>query len=578
MSDVIRMRVQDVIGLPGGGGSDAIWLPSVDEDGDLSWSKSSTSTPPETVNIKGPAGADGADGQNGQDGAPGADGNGIKSIEKTGTSGLVDTYTITFDDDTTETYTVTNGADGQDGTDGQDGADGLGIKSVDIVAGHLIVTYDDNTTHDAGEIGGGGGTERGVAIPTNNKLLLPDGKWKATGNGHTLTITVTNNVIKINGQESSASSYLTYMKLSPIIETYVGSAAKSDWKNESWDGVEVGKSYGLQNFILGGTMSGSGGNDPVAAVRNTTDSTSILSPSKGLVTLDASASYARLFLAYGRTFSNYQIGVYIKENEFPTEWEYLDIDTTKKYYSAVANDNTSLVTISSGRTPNYTQGMCADDDYIYTCAITSTDSDDTFVAKYDKSTGALVTSTTTYSLGHCNSMTVKDGVIYCIALDNAGTVHKISASDLSYIGAITVDLSGVYANYTGIGAIFYDEDKSEFVALIRGTKKGYAFFDNSFVFKNIVWTDTIEGTYGSFTVKNGFIYQNIYGTTSNKIAVITRNGTYIDDIALNLGSGAEVEDIEFDEWNNYIYINYMVSGNAYVARVVATEMKMVTTS
>lgn len=36
-------------------------------------------------------------------------GNGIKNITKTGTSGLVDTYTITFDDDTTTTYEVTNG-------------------------------------------------------------------------------------------------------------------------------------------------------------------------------------------------------------------------------------------------------------------------------------------------------------------------------------------------------------------------------------------------------------------------------------------------------------------------------------
>ena len=39
-------------------------------------------------------------------------GNGIESIEKTGTAGLVDTYTITFTDETTFTYNVTNGADG----------------------------------------------------------------------------------------------------------------------------------------------------------------------------------------------------------------------------------------------------------------------------------------------------------------------------------------------------------------------------------------------------------------------------------------------------------------------------------
>ena len=41
----------------------------------------------------------------------GEDGNGIASITKTGASGLVDTYTITFDDGSTTTFTVTNGSD-----------------------------------------------------------------------------------------------------------------------------------------------------------------------------------------------------------------------------------------------------------------------------------------------------------------------------------------------------------------------------------------------------------------------------------------------------------------------------------
>ena len=40
----------------------------------------------------------------------GATGKGITSITKTGTSGLVDTYTITYSDNTTSTFTVTNGA------------------------------------------------------------------------------------------------------------------------------------------------------------------------------------------------------------------------------------------------------------------------------------------------------------------------------------------------------------------------------------------------------------------------------------------------------------------------------------
>lgn len=46
----------------------------------------------------------------------GADGNGITDISKTSTSGLVDTYTITFDDGDTETFNITNGADGQNGS------------------------------------------------------------------------------------------------------------------------------------------------------------------------------------------------------------------------------------------------------------------------------------------------------------------------------------------------------------------------------------------------------------------------------------------------------------------------------
>lgn len=41
------------------------------------------------------------------------DGNGIVTIEKTSTSGLVDTYTIIFTDGTTTTFQVTNGADGE---------------------------------------------------------------------------------------------------------------------------------------------------------------------------------------------------------------------------------------------------------------------------------------------------------------------------------------------------------------------------------------------------------------------------------------------------------------------------------
>ena len=51
----------------------------------------------------------------------GAEGPGITSIIKTSTVGLVDTYTITYGNGQTATFTVTNGEPGRDGTDGTDG-------------------------------------------------------------------------------------------------------------------------------------------------------------------------------------------------------------------------------------------------------------------------------------------------------------------------------------------------------------------------------------------------------------------------------------------------------------------------
>lgn len=54
----------------------------------------------------------------GDTGAKGDTGNGVASIAKTSTSGLVDTYTITFTNGTTTTFTVTNGAKGDKGDPG----------------------------------------------------------------------------------------------------------------------------------------------------------------------------------------------------------------------------------------------------------------------------------------------------------------------------------------------------------------------------------------------------------------------------------------------------------------------------
>lgn len=73
------------------------------------------------LNEQGPQGAMGPQGEPGETGETG---NGISSIAQTGTSGLVDEYTIYYTDGDTYSFDVTNGKDGADGKDGKDGTDG----------------------------------------------------------------------------------------------------------------------------------------------------------------------------------------------------------------------------------------------------------------------------------------------------------------------------------------------------------------------------------------------------------------------------------------------------------------------
>lgn len=69
-------------------------------------------------------GPQGPEGPQGVQGPKGATGNGISSIVKTSTTGLVDTYTITYTSGTVSTFTVTNGAQGIQGIQGEKGEDG----------------------------------------------------------------------------------------------------------------------------------------------------------------------------------------------------------------------------------------------------------------------------------------------------------------------------------------------------------------------------------------------------------------------------------------------------------------------
>lgn len=65
-----------------------------------------------------------ATGQKGEEGQKGKDGVSIQNIEKTSTSGSVDTYTITYSDGSTSTFKVSNGVDGNQGIQGEKGDTG----------------------------------------------------------------------------------------------------------------------------------------------------------------------------------------------------------------------------------------------------------------------------------------------------------------------------------------------------------------------------------------------------------------------------------------------------------------------
>lgn len=102
----------------------------------------------------------------------GVDGSGIKSIEKTGTSGIVDTYTITLDDGSETQFTVTNG----NGIESIEKTQTVGLVDT------YTITFTDGTitTFDVTN-GSGGGLDPHIVVTSDH--------------GSTVTLTHGSNVI-----------------------------------------------------------------------------------------------------------------------------------------------------------------------------------------------------------------------------------------------------------------------------------------------------------------------------------------------------------------------------------------------
>lgn len=87
------------------------------------------------VSLKGLPGEKGDDGGPGVPGVAGPIGNGISSITKIDTSGLVDTYSITYTNRLTTNFSVKNGENGFPGIDGIDGYSAYGIAVINGYVG-----------------------------------------------------------------------------------------------------------------------------------------------------------------------------------------------------------------------------------------------------------------------------------------------------------------------------------------------------------------------------------------------------------------------------------------------------------
>ncbi len=133
-------------------------------------------------------------------GVKGDTGNGISDISKTGTSGLVDTYTITYTDGTTTTFTVTNGEKGDKGDKGDTGAQGAQGEKGD--KGDKGDTGAQGEKGDKGNTGDAGADGVGIAnIEKTSSDENVDTYTITLTNGTTYTFTVTNGTNGTDGKD-----------------------------------------------------------------------------------------------------------------------------------------------------------------------------------------------------------------------------------------------------------------------------------------------------------------------------------------------------------------------------------------
>lgn len=272
----------------------------------------------------------------------GKDGKGITSIEKTGSSGLEDTYTITFTDESTTTFVVTNGAKGDTGATGATGATGKGITSITKTgtSGKVdtyTITYSDNSTSTFTVTNGNDGVgiqsiekTSSVGLVDNYRIHFEDSTY--------YDYTVTNGANGQDGQDGTDGtdgvgiSSITKTSTSGLVDTYTITYSNST----------------TSTFTVTNGATGASTADMV------TDSNSANYTSLG--TLSANASQQTINNAINSMIGSLlNVDLVIVVSSLPTA----SADTMNKIY-LVANSSSSQsntydehITVRTGTAPNY---------------------------------------------------------------------------------------------------------------------------------------------------------------------------------------------------------------------------------
>ena len=417
------------------------------------------------------------------------------------------------------------------------------IKSItEITGGHRVTfewTLDDGTvqtdTMDVMDGAAPAGTyvdkdqfdDNFDTIPGGNILELSDTVLKAGS----VTAVIKDNVITLNGTVA-ANNYL-YIKLSGTVAMVQATGAKAvpdAWAQETVSGLENGKKYAFNAFCLGGSIQ-TGATAPLMTLKDSSKNT--LQSAGALFTYAGGGAFFQLVCGKESVFNNFKVAVMVTEDAVPGQFVENDLaleaykELYKPYVYKLSNE-ASYLTISNADYDSsktmYCQGLCVADGYLY---ISFINNPHTYLNKYLLSDGSLVASQQMDQLHHANAITYNpfDGYLYIVDLDSPNVIHKVT-TELSYVSYIEIDLTDVYPGYTGIGAVSFNRKRCEFVCLLRGsTRKGYAIFDSSFTFKDIVWAQKMSGTYGTILAEDDYIYQ--VTSWPGMVHVFAYNGKYV---------------------------------------------------